>query len=156
MPDSTNLDSTKDKLLDELKPLLDNFLFGMKKTTHHIKNEESLAEGQISLMYVLSVQESLKVSEIANRIGITNGAVTCMTDKLVDLGFVRRDRCEEDRRVVWLTLTEKGQQVIKKVQDSRFDYIRNIFFKLSPEDLQKSLEVFSKLNTLLTSKESDK
>lgn len=139
----------KELLLDELKALMDNFFYSIKRKFHCNKGDYPVAEGQFFLMFILWEHGRYKVTDISHRLGITAGAVTAMTDKLVEMGFIRRERSEEDRRIVWLSLTEKGRQVVKKVQDSRFEQIRNIFRNLSEDELQMVTNVFTMLNAKL-------
>jgi DNA-binding MarR family transcriptional regulator len=46
---------------------------------------------------------------IATRLGISTAAVTDIADKLEKLGLIERVRGRQDRRSVWLKLTEKGK-----------------------------------------------
>ncbi len=49
------------------------------------------------------------MSAIASRLGITVGSLTTSMNSLVKKGYVRRERSERDRRVVYIHLTEKGR-----------------------------------------------
>jgi DNA-binding MarR family transcriptional regulator len=49
------------------------------------------------------------MSAIAARLGITVGSLTTSMNSLVKKGYVRRERSERDRRVVYIYLTEKGR-----------------------------------------------
>lgn len=49
------------------------------------------------------------MSAIATRLGITVGSLTTSMNSLVKKGYVRRERSERDRRVVYIYLTEKGR-----------------------------------------------
>jgi DNA-binding MarR family transcriptional regulator len=48
-------------------------------------------------------------AELCRSIGYDSGSMTRMLDRLVDQGLIRRDRSEEDRRIVRLSLTEAGE-----------------------------------------------
>jgi DNA-binding MarR family transcriptional regulator len=47
-------------------------------------------------------------AELCRAIGYDSGSMTRMLDRLVEQGLIRRDRSEEDRRIVRLSLTEAG------------------------------------------------
>lgn len=136
----------KEKLLDELNSVLNAFFYSMKQMAHQIKCDLPLAEGQIFLLYLLREHGNYKVSELANRLGLTAGAVSAMTDKLIQFDLIQRERSEDDRRVVWISLTDKGKQVISEIQHNKFNLIRMRFGGLSEEDLKRATEVFEKLN----------
>ncbi|MDO5679690.1 MAG: MarR family transcriptional regulator [Pelistega sp.] len=54
-------------------------------------------------------------AELARLIEVDTGAMTRMLDRLEAKNFLYRTRCEKDRRVVKLCLTEKGQAVTDKL-----------------------------------------
>ena len=50
------------------------------------------------------------MSVVAKKLGITAGSLTTSVNSLVNKKYVKRQRSEEDRRVVFLKLTEKGKR----------------------------------------------
>ena len=52
---------------------------------------------------------------IATRLGISTAAVTGIADKLEKLGLIERIRGRQDRRSVWLKLTEQGQALAARL-----------------------------------------
>ena len=50
------------------------------------------------------------MSVVAKKLGITAGSLTTSVNSLVNKKYVIRHRSEEDRRVVFLKLTEKGKR----------------------------------------------
>jgi DNA-binding MarR family transcriptional regulator len=82
-------------------------------------------------------------------IGITSGAVTGMTDKLVSMGLIQRERSETDRRVVLFTITEKGRETIKRIRDQRFNRITELFRQISNSELETTISVFNKIADIL-------
>jgi DNA-binding MarR family transcriptional regulator len=54
--------------------------------------------------------EGGKMSDIAAKLGITVGSLTSSMNSLVKKGYVMRSRTEEDRRVVLVSLTDKGER----------------------------------------------
>ncbi len=47
-------------------------------------------------------------AELCRAIGYDSGSMTRMLDRLVEQGLIRRDRSDEDRRIIRLSLTEAG------------------------------------------------
>jgi DNA-binding MarR family transcriptional regulator len=45
------------------------------------------------------------VRDLARRLGVTPAAVSLLVDRMVEHGWVERERDEADRRVVWVRLT---------------------------------------------------
>ncbi|NLM43005.1 MAG: MarR family transcriptional regulator [Clostridiales bacterium] len=80
---------------------------------------------QIYMLFYIRAHGECMVSEIANYLGVTLGAVTSLVDRLHDFGLVNRVRSEIDRRLVIIKLSEKGEELLRKIDIKRkeiFDY----------------------------------
>jgi DNA-binding MarR family transcriptional regulator len=62
----------------------------------------------LAVLRVLAARNGLKSSEVAARGWSTPGTVTTVVDTLVRDGLVRRERDDQDRRVVRLYVTDRG------------------------------------------------
>ena len=62
------------------------------------------------LMLLVLVDGPMKMSRVADALVVTNGAATNLADGLVEKGYMRRDRSNDDRRVVNVTLTDSGRK----------------------------------------------
>ena len=87
------------------------------------KKAESLIKGQIGddltndQHYILRyIQQSndCTSSELADAFEVNKSAITAIINRLVDRGIIQRTRDENDRRVVYLTLSEKGRYCTTK------------------------------------------
>jgi DNA-binding MarR family transcriptional regulator len=54
-------------------------------------------------------------ADLARRCMITPATLTGVVNTLVKAGYVRRERDEDDRRVVWLVLTESGWERVRQI-----------------------------------------
>lgn len=78
--------------------------------------EKSLKEGQftdlsvteIHIIEAIGVNTEKTMSEVANVLNVTVGTLTTAINRLIKKEYVERKRIEEDRRVVLISLTEKG------------------------------------------------
>jgi DNA-binding MarR family transcriptional regulator len=52
---------------------------------------------------------------LAKETSMDTGATTRMLDRLQNKGLLIRNRCDQDRRVVHLALTEEGQKICEKI-----------------------------------------
>lgn len=57
----------------------------------------------------IGVHEPRNMSTVARMLSVTVGTLTIAVNNLVKKGYVQRRRGEKDRRVVFLSLSEKGQ-----------------------------------------------
>ncbi|RDJ98632.1 MarR family winged helix-turn-helix transcriptional regulator [Paraburkholderia lacunae] len=70
--------------------------------------------------------------ELSKLLGIDTGLMTRMLDKLETRGLLERSRSGDDRRVVNLTLTEKGEEIAAQIP------------KIAPQVLNARLKNFTK------------
>lgn len=75
------------------------------------------------------------MSFIAKRLGITVGSLTTAMNSLVRKKYAERYRSEEDRRVVYVKLTEKGERAYNHHADYHHKMTMAIKEKLSEEEL---------------------
>jgi|TARA_B100000315_G_scaffold12972_1_gene12235 DNA-binding MarR family transcriptional regulator len=66
-------------------------------------------------LLVISKGRADTVAGCAREIGVDTGAMTRMLDRLETKGFVTRTRSAEDRRVVNVTLTKAGHEIVKLI-----------------------------------------
>lgn len=97
------------------------------------------------MMTYIAEYGPMKASQIAEKLYITCGAVTGLSDKLIELGFVAREKDDNDRRVVLLKLTSKGEEQVKKIKDIRRNLMIHLFAELSSEEMKDGLKLFDKL-----------
>lgn len=97
---------------------------------------------QSRIMYLLEQSGSKKMSELADSLHITAGAVTTASDQLIKQGYVARTRDEKDRRVVYLELTEKGRSTLNMLQHEGRKMMELVFNDISHSDLKKMNIIF--------------
>jgi DNA-binding MarR family transcriptional regulator len=135
----------KDELIRSILSLFEKFVLKIKQESHRpYAGLEGLADGHIFVLMMLYNKSVNKASDVSCELGITSGAVTGLTDKLVGMGLIRRERSEEDRRVVLLSLTDKGKEAIEQVRRVRQERLGKLFDRMDEDDLRTMERVFSK------------
>jgi len=71
-----------------------------------------LSYAQYSLLFGLAERGELSASELAGLADVAPATATQMLDSLVSSGFVERSRSERDRRIVLVSLTERGGTLV--------------------------------------------
>ncbi|GIO29168.1 MULTISPECIES: MarR family winged helix-turn-helix transcriptional regulator [Paenibacillus] len=136
----------KSELLFEVSGMFRQLLKGMSHEWNKFSTKEySLTFPQFQVLYTLKMRGSLKVSELADALALTSPAITSLTDKLIAAGYVKRERAEDDRRVVYTMITEKGYDIIDKVTEDQKEVIQVFFGMLSEEDIQHLRRIFSSM-----------
>ncbi|MCZ8518127.1 MULTISPECIES: MarR family winged helix-turn-helix transcriptional regulator [Paenibacillus] len=109
--------------------------------------EQGVSASQAVILEKLASEGPLKVSQIAEMLFITSGAVTSLSDKLISGGFASRTRSEEDRRVVMMEITDKGQKILESLHRHRTLVVESFFGRLPKEDVDHLTRIFNQILT---------
>ena len=97
------------------------------------------------LLELLGDQDTMmSAEEIAEKLDITHGAVTQLTNRLEKKGYVYRDKSTTDRRQILRGLTEEGKkihQLHKEYDEQQYNRI----FEQCHELSQEEFEIFNKV-----------
>src|SRR5665213_814565 len=74
-----------------------------------------LSHAQMGMLYLLFYHQEASVKQAADFLGITKSAVSQLADPLVAKEYVSRRNDPKDRRIVRLSLTADGSQVLRKL-----------------------------------------
>ncbi len=69
-----------------------------------------ISNNDMHIIERIGIEEGDNMSSIAKKLKITVGSLTTAMNNLVNKGYVVRERSEQDRRVVYIQLTEKGKR----------------------------------------------
>lgn len=86
------------------------------------------------------------MSSIAKKLNVTAGTLTTSMNRLVRLKYVVRQRSEEDRRVVLISLTEKGERAFQHHADFHAQMTDAVIESLDSEELQALLKMLNSLS----------
>ena len=88
---------------------------------------EKMSLPHMVMLGILSRRRECKMSDLSRILGVTKGAVTGLTDRLIKAGLLRRARSQKDRRVVYITLTPEGARRSKKLNNFKLRVISSLF-----------------------------
>ena len=109
--------------------------------------DSGLSVPQLSALIRLHHQGFCGVSEIGNHLGITNAAASQMVERLVQLHLLERAEDPRDRRLKQLTLTPKGQELVRECIGARRQWMEGLTNALTPEEQKLIINAL----TILTS-----
>lgn len=69
-----------------------------------------ISNNDMHIMEAIGLGTDSTMSAVARKLRITAGSLTTSMNSLVNKKYVVRSRCERDRRVVYISLTEKGRK----------------------------------------------
>lgn len=71
---------------------------------------KNISVNDMHIIAAIGMRTSRNMSSIAKKMGVTVGTLTIAINSLVKKGYVHRVRSEKDRRVVLISLSEKGER----------------------------------------------
>jgi MarR family transcriptional regulator, organic hydroperoxide resistance regulator len=122
--------------------------------------EEMTVDCQTSQLTVLQLQaliyinkkKILSMSDIAGLFKISLPTATVLSDKLMNFNLIKRQESKDDRRIVNISLTEKGKSLLKKAMKKRHQKMNKVLSYLSLEDRGELLRILSNLSNNIQKK----
>lgn len=112
-------------------------------------NEMNLTGPQGMMMGILSHDGEMKISDLSEKIGLSNSTVSGIIDRLEKQGLVERTRSNEDRRVVYVNISAE----FKKNSKTNFCKIEQTFEEImkmaTDEEIDTILKGFDTLEQLM-------
>lgn len=85
------------------------------------------------------------LQQIGNKILMTSGSITYNIDKLEHKQLLTRIPSDEDRRVIYAQLTDKGRELMDRIFPSHSEAIRQIMSGLSIDEKEQIIPLLKKL-----------
>jgi len=138
------MNKTMPTLIEETDWLFRKMVRKFVKERDKIKIEGIMLPGFLILNKIIQDGEQ-RLTDLAEELDLTSGAITALCDKLEQKGLAIRKRHQEDRRIVLLNITEDGLKFIKRNHNIRTSCMSVLFDGFSSEELQMQIEVFERL-----------
>ncbi len=108
---------------------------------------ENLGVTHVLTLGYINRNEKARPSDISKELGLTPPTVTHLVEKLVQKKLVERVLDDSDRRIIYLVITEKGKEVLKRANVEGQKLRRELFLKLNEEEREQLLALYAKLNS---------
>lgn len=118
--------------LFEIFPLCRKLIFGSVDM-----KELNLTKSQLSVLFALEVKPGLTMSKLSKFIASSKEQTTRAVAPLVKEGLVERYVDEENRRYVYIRLSDQGIHMIQEAKQSFISHLELSFDRLSKEDLEE-------------------
>ena len=104
----------------------------------YLRKTEGISPSQYNLLRILrgAGVNGRTMSEISERMINRDPDVTRLADRTVKLGLARRMRDEVDRRVVKLFITERGLEMLGRLDEAVVVFLKQALGALGPERLR--------------------
>jgi DNA-binding MarR family transcriptional regulator len=106
---------------------------------------KDISHQHFAVMGMLAEVVKLPVSTIGNRLLIPKPQMTHLIDKLISLGIVERLPDTEDRRIINISLTDQGREVLMEARKSLKSNIIKKLSCLKDEEVEELSSALRKL-----------
>lgn len=112
-----------------------------------IRTEEyrDVTSNDMHVMEAIGPDGTKNMTSVARELEVTTGTLTISVNSLVKKGYVDRTRSEEDRRVVLISLSEKGQKAYLHHRKFHEEMIDAVLKDLTEEEQRALEKALSKL-----------
>ncbi len=107
---------------------------------------QDLTDNEIHVIEAIGLSGGRNMSAVAKSLQITVGSLSTSVSGLVEKGYVQRRRSEEDRRIVYVSLTEQGERAYRDRENHHRKMTMSIIKELDRDEqhvLVKTLDTLS-------------
>jgi DNA-binding MarR family transcriptional regulator len=116
--------------------------------------QHGLTPSQYNILRILRGEgKPLPILEIASRTVTVVPGITGLIDRLEQAGMVNRLRCEKDRRVIYVALTDQGMTTLAAMDQPVVDLHHKLLGHLSRPELRELIELLEKVRAPWTEME---
>ena len=117
--------------------------------------EHALTPSQYNILRILRGEgKPLPILEIASRTITVVPGITGLIDRLEQAGFVNRLRCQKDRRVIYVALTDHATTTLAALDEPVMALHRKLLGHLSQAELKELIRLLAKVREPLTGADS--
>lgn len=139
------MDNVNLRLVVAVARTYNNLFFQIEKSLQ----EFDLNISEFGVLEMLYHKGDQPVQKVAEKILVTSGTITYVINKLEKKEFVVRRKCNKDKRVYYVSLTEKGKDYISHIFPKHKDFLDNLFKDLDEESKTQLLENLIELRKVL-------
>lgn len=126
---------TMDKSLELIK-LMKEVMFLLRHHMSSIWEDSGITMPQGFLLGMLSRSGKMKVHDLSLKLSMTDSTVSGIIDRLEKNGMVERTRSLEDKRVVYVSISPKFEEMHRDFRKDMEENIGNVISKGTPEELE--------------------
>jgi len=138
--------------VEQAKQLLGSYLRVTQRMSRQFRSYFSqldLTFPQALVLTVLGEEGAMPISRLARQTGSANSTVSGIVDRLEKLQLVERVRSEEDRRVIYVALTDRYRAMQEKKEPSVSAYLAGLLREVPDEEMSGICVALDKLDAAL-------
>jgi DNA-binding MarR family transcriptional regulator len=120
----------------------------VRELDRELETAHGLPLHQYEVLLVLASSDGgrARMSELADRVLLSQSGLTRLVDRLERAGLVARERCEQDRRGLYARITDEGRRRFAEARVTHLDGVRARFLdRFEPEELDALADAWEKV-----------
>ena len=123
------------KTINDTLVNLFNEIWELEKEAIITEEFKDITNNDMHIIEAIGLSGESTMSVVAKKLKITAGSLTTAVNALVRKSYVKRERSEEDRRVVYIALTEKGERAYHHHEQFHRQMTNAVIEKLDDEEI---------------------
>lgn len=123
-----------------------NEIWELEKEAIITEEFKDITNNDMHIIEAIGLSGENTMSVVAKKLGITAGSLTTAINSLVNKKYVSRQRSEEDRRVVYIRLTEKGEKAYRHHEEFHRQMTNAVVEKLDEDEIPVLLKTLTGLS----------
>ena len=123
-----------------------NHVMDVENTAIITEEFRDITNNDMHIIEAVGIGEPRNMSTIAKQLSVTVGTLTTNMNGLEKKGYIIRERSVEDKRVVYITLTERGRKAFFHHRDFHKNMIQAVVKGLDDEEKRLLYKCLQKLN----------
>ena len=137
----------QEELFNNLLVMLFNEILDMEHKALITGPFKEISINDMHIIDAIGIREPRNMSAVAKTMAVTVGTLTTAINSLVKKGYVSRVRSAEDKRVVLLSLTDKGIAAYEKHADFHRRMVQTVMDGFEGEEMEILVRALEKLRT---------
>ena len=136
--------------LNEMLVNLFNHVMDVESQAVITEEFKDITNNDMHIIEAVGIDAPRNMSEIAKRLCVTVGTLTTNMNGLEEKGYIIRERSTEDKRVVLVTLTERGRKAFFHHRDFHKNMIKSVVVGLDEDEKRLLYRCLIKLDKFFT------
>ncbi|OMD42908.1 MarR family winged helix-turn-helix transcriptional regulator [Paenibacillus odorifer] len=141
----------EDEVQHWINRYMDAYMMVTRQVAARIKDSiaADTTNDQYQILRLINAQEQCTSTYLAETFCVGKSSITAIINRLVQAGIIERTRDENDRRQVYLSMSEHGKRVFEAAESQVHEVVAPYLFHFEKKDIEVFIMMFEKLANLI-------
>ncbi|AIQ35417.1 MULTISPECIES: MarR family winged helix-turn-helix transcriptional regulator [unclassified Paenibacillus] len=141
----------EDEVQHWINRYMDAYMMVTRQVAARIKDSiaADTTNDQYQILRLINAQEQCTSTYLAETFCVGKSSITAIINRLVQAGIIERTRDENDRRQVYLSMSEHGKRVFEAAESQVHEVVAPYLFHFEKKDIEMFIMMFEKLANLI-------